>query len=262
MTYQPSLFIIIPTLDSSDVLPSLVSSLQDQTYCNWTAIFIDGPSCSAHRAWLDALCASDSRFSWILQPISQPGIFGAMNHGFSLAREYDWVLFWGSDDLAFNKFSFSTITREIYNKNATTADLVFFAGSYFSPLTGLLTRYSSFNSSSFFSSWSYRVSLFCGASPVHQATLFGKGARKYLSSYNLKYILSADLDYFLRFSRFPAISIYSSSTLIVNMSSGGISGKFLKRRLIEVSSCYIDLFGPLFFVPFVLRYLKRLIAKI
>ena len=107
---QPSLCIIVPTFNSFHLLPDLVNSLTAQDSPFWSVLFVDGDSSSEHRQWLIHICSSDSRFSWTSQPPDQPGIYGAMNFGFQLTHDYDWVLFWGSDDHAyvlipFRKFS-------------------------------------------------------------------------------------------------------------------------------------------------------------
>ncbi len=101
---QPSLLIVVPTLDSHSLLPHLLTSLQDQTWPHWRLLFVDGPSGATHRRWLEQCCAAEPRCSWIGQDPSEPGIFGAMNQGFVAsadpAEPIDWLLFWGSDDWA------------------------------------------------------------------------------------------------------------------------------------------------------------------
>ena len=34
---------------------------------------------------------------------SNSGIYGAQNIGFNLCKDNEWMLYWGSDDYAFNK---------------------------------------------------------------------------------------------------------------------------------------------------------------
>ena len=53
----------------------------------------------------------------------------------------------------------------------------------------------------------FRNALLLGSTPPHQATLFGPGARSMLNQYAAGFRLSADLDYFLRLSRHPGLSI-------------------------------------------------------
>ena len=95
-----SFLIVVPTLDSFELLPRLVVSLQSQTFELWRLCFVDGPSCSEHRAWLVNCCEADPRCSWVPQDPDEVGIFGAMNQGFSMTLSTDFLLFWGSDDWA------------------------------------------------------------------------------------------------------------------------------------------------------------------
>ena len=62
-----SLLIVVPTLDSYELLPFLLDSLQRQTWINWRLLFVDGGSSDLHLDWLNNTCASDSRCIWIEQ---------------------------------------------------------------------------------------------------------------------------------------------------------------------------------------------------
>ena len=97
---DPSLLIVVPTLDSHSLLPRLLASLQQQSWPHWRLLFIDGPSGPAHRHWLEQCCQAEPRCRWIAQDPDASGIFGAMNQGFAAAGPRDWLLFWGSDDWA------------------------------------------------------------------------------------------------------------------------------------------------------------------
>ena len=259
---SPSICIIVPTLNSYRLLSNLVESLLSQTSPHWSVLFVDGDSNNEHREWLLNCCNLDSRFTLTTQPSYQPGIFGAMNHGFSLTSQYEWVLFWGSDDLAFDSFTIERIINDLSLFNHKQPDLVFYSGCYFDPVTRHIHRRSSFIPEGSLSAFFFRISLFLGFSPVHQATLFGVGARSLLSSYNLDFYLASDLNYFLSISTFPSLRIFSSQFPIVSMSSAGVSGKYTFRRLSEVIKAYWSSFGILSFCPFFLRYIIRLLSKL
>ena len=92
-------FFLIPTLNSSDCLPRLISSLKKQTYLNWRVLFVDGESEKNHRHWLIDFCSNEEKFSWIEQN-NKKGIYTAMNYGFQKAKKDEWLFFWGSDDWA------------------------------------------------------------------------------------------------------------------------------------------------------------------
>ena len=90
---NPSLLIVVPTLDSYLLLSRLVASLQEQTWSNWRLLFVDGPSSFEHRSWLIQCCANEPRCRFVSQTSDCPGIFGAMNQGFAEAASDEWVLF-------------------------------------------------------------------------------------------------------------------------------------------------------------------------
>ena len=110
---ETNLLIIVPTLNSHKLLPRLIESLQKQTFKNWRVIFIDADSSKKHINYLKKIKASDIRFSWETQEKNKFGIYGAMNQGINYAKKSEWVLFWGSDDWAVNKNSFSEIVKTI-----------------------------------------------------------------------------------------------------------------------------------------------------
>jgi len=246
----PSILIIVPTLNSHPLLPRLVASLRAQTFTHWRVLFIDGPSSAEHRAHLQHLCAADQRFSWQEQDPARPGIFGAMNQGFGQASPSDWLLFWGSDDWAASPTALEQAAA------ATTAcDLLVGQGRYASlnaggePVPGRRTAFR----------WrhSYRLSLFLGSTPPHQATLIGPGSRQRLASYRAGFRLSADLDYFLELSRSQGLRVKLLPVELVRMAVAGISGVQHRRRLQEVRQAYRRAFGVLWWFPFLLRYLQR-----
>jgi glycosyltransferase involved in cell wall biosynthesis len=256
---SPALTVVVPTLDSHQLLPRLVGSLQEQTWPHWRALFIDGPSSAAHRAWLEALCASDPRFSWQTQDPSERGIFGAMNQGMAAADSpATWLLLWGSDDWAADPDVFTKLIASLTAActRGEPPDLLVCAGRYASAEHGgtlRLGRRTAFR-------WrrSYRRSLFLGSTPPHQATLIGPGARRLVARHAPGFQLSADLDYFLQLSRFPSLRVAQLDLELVHMAEGGESGRRTGRRLQEVRQAYRHAFGGLWWIPFLLRYLQRI----
>ena len=118
-----TLLIIVPTKNSFNTIEKLVNSLNQQTDQNWRVIFIDYKSNKKFRNYLKNLCQINSKFS-IKKQISNTGIYGAMNIGFDLVNKNEWMLFWGSDDYAFNNKSIENIRKEIRNYNSQ--DLIIF----------------------------------------------------------------------------------------------------------------------------------------
>jgi glycosyltransferase involved in cell wall biosynthesis len=254
--------LIVPTRDSFRLLPRLVASLQVQSEGNWRVTFIDGGSSEEHRSWLDALCRSDRRFCWLGQNAQTPGIFGAMNQGFSLAAPTDWLLFWGSDDWAAGPQVLAEVgaSLERCSRSGRIPDLLVCRGRYYSlpaELPPSPTRTTAFR-------WrhSYRRSLLLGSTPPHQATLIGPGARARVANYAEGFHLSADLDYFLRLSTHADLEVCRSDLNLVSMGDGGVSGQQTRRRLGEVRQAYRRAFGPFWPVPFLLRYGQRILSRL
>ena len=258
----PAIVVVVPTLDSYGLLPRLVASLQQQTWPNWSVLFIDGPSHPAHRLWIEDLCALDPRFQWRSQDPTEPGIFGAMNQGFALATDSQtWLLFWGSDDWAASPQVFEILARVLQAawSRGGDPDLLVATGRYVKPTDAAALTTPTLGRRSVFR-WrhSYRRSLFLGSTPPHQATLIGPGARLHLARYADGFRLSADLDYFLQLSRWPDLEVECMDLELVQMQSGGVSGRQSRRRFQEVRRAYGRAFGWLWWLPYGLRYVQRL----
>ena len=256
-----SLLIVVPTLDSYELLPFLLDSLQRQTWINWRLLFVDGGSSDLHLDWLNNTCASDSRCIWIEQSPDCPGIFGAMNQGFSFASSNEWLLFWGSDDWAASPVVLELLIQSI-QKADRLFDLVVCTGRYADSSTRAIGRISMFQPEGVLRTASFRNALLLGSTPPHQATLFGPGARSMLNQYAAGFRLSADLDYFLRLSRHPGLSILCLDLDLVHMADGGVSGQQTWRRLLEVSRAYRYAFGWFWWFPFLARYIRRLLSLV
>lgn len=255
-----SFLIVVPTLDSFQYLYRLTSSLQSQSFEHWRLLFVDGPSNSDHRRWLNSFCSSEPRANWVKQSTSNTGIFGAMNQGFAAARGNEWVLFWGSDDWAASSDSLLYLKSSLESLQCPLPDLVVCSGRYFDQFTLSPSRRSFFRPYSYLDVSLFRRLLFLGSSPPHQATLFGPRARMYLDSYADDFRISADLDYFLKISHYPDLKILCLEEDIVFMLSGGVSGVATQLRLSEVSRAYQNSFGFFWFIPFTLRYFRRLLS--
>ena len=258
-TDRPKLLIIVPTLDSLELLPRLVSSLQQQTWPYWRLIFIDGPSSPQHRAWLQQCCSAEHRCSWVAQDPHRSGIFGAMNQGFSQAAPEDWLLFWGSDDWAASPSVIASAISEIQAADQSL-DLLVCRARYASAVTQHLARTACFHSSGLLGNFAYRRALWFGATPPHQATFFGPGARAKLGHYDPSFNLSADLNYFLQISRHPSLLVLCRDLEIVHISDGGVSGKQVRNRLAEVRRAYRSVYGLYWLFPYLARYVRRLIS--
>lgn len=254
-----SVLIVVPTLNSHNLLPRLLSSLKHQTRPHWRLLFIDGPSGSEHRLWISQFCAAEPRCRWLEQNPAQPGIFGAMNQGFAYAGPGDWLLFWGSDDWAAAPTVLAEVAAafETALTNGMASDLLVCRGRYADATSGSLARATVFKPAGVLDAAAYRRALLFGSTPPHQATLIGPGARQRLASYAPGFRLSADLDYFLQLSRYPGLRVECLDLELVHMADGGVSGQQTQRRLQEVRRAYRRAFGWRWWFPFLMRYLRR-----
>lgn len=261
---RPSLLIVVPTLNSHLLLQRLLHSLQQQIWSQWRLLFIDGPSGAEHRQWLIQCCAGDSRCRWLAQDPLEPGIFGAMNQGFKQAAPNDWLLFWGSDDWAAAPTVLCRLAAALEQaaSQGATPDLLVCRGRYADAASGALGRPTAFHPAGLLGSGAYRRALLSGSTPPHQGTLFGPGARQRLARYDPGFRLSADLDYFLQFSRHPGLRVQCLDLELVHMAPGGISGLQTRHRLQEVRRAYRRAFGWGWWFPFVVRYLRRLLSML
>ena len=250
-------FFVVPTLNSSDNLSRLIISLKEQTYSNWRVLFIDGGSNKYNLDKLKNFCNNHDKFNWKKQTDNLDGIYGAMNEGFIEAKENEWLIFWGSDDWAFSYKCLENLFNKInILSKKSTPDLIFCKGFYIDD-NNKIVRYSKFN---YFIN--YTFSIFLGSSPPHQAAIFGKGVRKVLNNYKVEYKLAADLDYFINLANYKKLNIQKIDLDFVKIGCGGVSQKKSKLRFNEVNKIYKKRFSFLWIVPFIFRYIFRLITLI
>ena len=98
--------------------------------------------------------------------------------------------------------------------------------------------------------------------PPHQATFFNKNSFDKLSIFSENLKLASDLDYFLKFSCINNISILVLNNELVNMSTNGVSSQKNILRFKEVFYAYKNVFGIYLFVPYTLRYIRRIFIRV
>ena len=238
---QDTILIIVPTLNSYLVLPLLINSLNNQTSELWRVIFVDGKSSKNHKKYLKNLTKQNSKFITIDQIEENPGIYGAMNIGLKYRKKNEWLLFWGSDDLAFSKFTIENLIKKINNPKFNNLDLIFHDAIYIDKF-GSKKRESNFK----LVRGNLKLSFFLGFSPAHQACLFSPNVFKIRNKYSNNYYLAADLDYFLSIANKNDNRSKYISEKIVMMGKGGASGRMVFKRLKEVTLIYKKFFGTFF----------------
>ena len=259
-----SLLIIVPTLNSHKVLVRLVKSLISQTFKDWRVIFIDGKSSFKHINYLKKLSKKDKRFLWFTQKENYQGIYGAMNQGINYVKKNEWTLFWGSDDWAFDENSFENIMSQIERFGKNDPLFIIAKGIYVDLNSYKLKRKSKFVNpkNKFLSSRKFNLLMFLGNTPPHQTTIFSPNAIKEKMLFETKFKIASDLNYFLRVSNYKNIKICLINDEIVKIGMGGFSSQSNLARLNEVYKCYKERFGVFAFIPFVLRYINRIISLI
>ena len=77
------------------------------------------------------------------------------------------------------------------------------------------------------------------------------------------YFLASDLEMFIRISRCKKLkNILFLNETFANVASGGISSKLLIKKYLEVTKIYFQYYGLFFFIPLLLRYLRKSISII
>ena len=248
-----SILIIVPTLNSYRILPNLINSLKNQTSSLWRLLLIDGKSSVEHKKYLKSLSELEKNISILNQDEESPGIYGAMNIGLKSRKPFEWVMFWGSDDIAFSKDIIENLIKVINEKQYLDLDFIFNDAIYINKI-GSKKRNASFK----ILLNNIKLSFFLGFSPPHQGCLFSPKILERRNNFSLDYYLAADLDYFLSTVYSKDIKSIHLPNKVVSMTTGGASGRMIKKRLKEVIMIYKSNFGILFFIPFLGRYIIRL----
>ena len=101
----------------------------------------------------------------------------------------------------------------------------------------------------------YKKLLFLGFRQTHQGTLINPRLNLKDLRYNHKYSLAADLNFYLDCAK-NKLKARIINMNVVDIGIGGISRKNHIKRFKEVIYIYWKNFKFLFFVPFILRYIK------
>jgi len=255
--------IIVPTLNSFKSLPKLIHSLEEQKYKNWDVLFVDGKSNKNHKQFLLELVNRNAKFSFINQKDFKNGIYGAMNEGLKYSKKADFVLFWGSDDYCSDKETFNRIVNAIKKTKGINPDIFLCKAAYISEKNKNILRSSYFlKKSKFLSFQEINNLIFYGSSPPHQGTIYSSKFFDSNYSYDIEYKLAGDLDLFIKIALNNSTFIKNIDAVIVHLGNNGISNRSTSLRLREVKRIYSKYFGFLWFVPFTLRYIRRIRSRL
>ena len=251
--------IVVPTQNSYKVLPQLIESIKGQTWAKWKVFFVDGESNLKNVRWLKKLCSTDDRFFYLKQKENNHGIFGAMNQALEIIDFNNWIIFWGSDDWVMSPNTFEKLSLEIKKFSNLKLDLIICKGKYYNLDKTFYknTQFKFKQNNLILHNQEYKRHIFLGFTPPHQATLINPNLfKKYKYDDNFK--ITGDLDFFCRICYEQKLLIAVLDLYLVSISRGGISSKKHIRRFSEVIKSYNRIFGKLFFIPFITRYILKI----
>ena len=186
-----------------------------------------------------------------------------MNQGISYSKRDDWVLFWGSDDKAASKNSLNWISETIKKKNKLEPYLLISNGRYLNNDTLLIERDSFFLNNKItkiINNKYFSFLLFIGYSPPHQGTIFSPEAISDKRIFDENYDIAADIKYFLALSLKKEAKICCLNKITVFIGTGGFSSIYTRRKIQQVLKAYYLRFGLFSFIPFLLRYSRKLMT--
>ena len=164
----------------------------------------------------------------------------------------------GCYDYAFNRKVISNIRKTIFKNKLY--DLIIFKGRFVDLKTGKeksKDHFTKFKTRSL-QKGNYKKLLFFGFRQSHQGTLINPRLNLKGLRYDEKLEIAADLNFFIDCSNQKGLISRTVNTNIVDIGIGGISRKKHIQRFKEVIYIYWKSFNFLFFVPFILRYIKCL----
>jgi glycosyltransferase involved in cell wall biosynthesis len=102
MIFKPSISVIIPVYNRSNLIYYTLDSVLKQTYSSWECIIIDDGSTDKTQDIVEAFCEKDNRFIFFNRPNIKPkGANACRNYGLELSIG-DYIIFLDSDDLLTN----------------------------------------------------------------------------------------------------------------------------------------------------------------
>lgn len=96
---QYKVAIVIPCWNCEQYIGELLTSLQNQTFHQWEAFFVDDCSTDNTAFFIKQFSAHDTRFHYVLRPRLPKGAQTCRNVGFELSSNAEYVIFLDADDL-------------------------------------------------------------------------------------------------------------------------------------------------------------------
>jgi glycosyltransferase involved in cell wall biosynthesis len=247
------LSIITVCYNSAATIRDTIESVLSQDYADIEYIVVDGGSKDGTQAIVESYGHRISTF------VSEPdkGIYDAMNKGVALAGG-DIVGILNSDDFYEGPGVISSVVEAF--QRCADSDVIF--GDVVFVNAPNLQKITRFYRGNRFAPWKLRF----GWMPPHPASFIRRAAYQRVGSYSLKYRISADYEFFVRFFLIHRLRYSYLSQVLVRMRSGGASTagprSNMRLNLEIVNACrsngvYTNLFMLLFKLPFKLYELCK-----
>tara|TARA_Y100000739_G_C20606386_1_gene465792 strand:+ start:1048 stop:1857 length:810 start_codon:yes stop_codon:yes gene_type:complete len=254
--------IIIPTYNSYKDLRKFTSSIKSQSHQKWRTVFVDGDSTENHKDWLKSCVEKDRRFIFIDEEKDRKGIYPSMSLGAQYAKNNEWIIFLGSDDCFSSSESLSQISSNLKKYKKDKFKLVICGTQFINKNTNQILRVNKLPSLKFIDNKKLEKLVFFGFMPAHQSLCFSADLLENLMPYSNNYFLAADSRLVFKMLTLNYFKILFINKIHINIRSGGISSKYLFKRIKEVLFIYLRFYKVNFFVPFTLRYLKKILSRI
>jgi glycosyltransferase involved in cell wall biosynthesis len=202
---SPQFSIIIVSLNSEKTIGVAIESILSQGFTDYEIIFVDGASSDDTINIIkgETACVSDKV---TIVSEKDDGMYYAMNKGIGLARA-PWISFLNSDDW-FGENTLSVVADAI--KKNGDVDILY----------GLITIWGEVKILTMVRSWENLMN----ESISHPGTFFSRSLFEKLGSYDTKYKLCADYEYFLRANNAKA-RVTQIDSVLANFRMGGMSTK-------------------------------------
>lgn len=206
--------LITPTLNRCEALAATLRSAMEQQGVDLEMIVVDGASTDSTVATLDSLAKADHRLRWVSQP--DDGVYQAINRGLRMATgDIIGTLHAG------DHFTSTDVLKSVADAMASGAMMVYGDVRYVNP-QGRVTRH--------YSAKDYTPSMLReGFAPPHPSLYITREVSDRVGSYRENYIVGADFEYFVRLMLVNGIKGLYLPMEMVEMSTGGLSGKWRHR---------------------------------
>jgi glycosyltransferase involved in cell wall biosynthesis len=216
--------IITVCYNSENTIGKTLASIDAQSFKDYEHIIIDGQSTDGTLEIIERL-SNQNRIV-----ISEPdnGLYDAMNKGLSIAKG-EYIFFLNSDDYLNNERVLEVVARDV---KISPADILLYSIEYFGD--GMSRKWVLKDDKRYLYT-PYFV-------PPHPGFIIKNDFMKYLGlRFDLKYRICSDMKFMLESLRYSSNSVITSDFILTKMRSGGVSSKFLSRRLREFYLIYRDL---------------------